>query len=188
MKKLIALLLILNSLFLILNSFAQTVYISEKTEISFFSKAPIEDIDAVNKISTSIITLHNDSIAFKVPITGFVFKDGLMQRHFNSNYMESDKKGYENATLKGKINEDIDFKTDGEYKVTCTGILKMHGVEQPRTFEGVFTVKEGKINLASKFKVLVADHKIKIPSDKLMNIGKEIEVSVSADYKLYVKP
>ncbi len=169
-------------------SFAQTVYISESTEISFFSKAPVENIDAVNKMSTSIITLHNDSIAFKVPITGFVFKDGLMQRHFNSNYMESDKKGFENSTLKGKINEDIDFKTDGEFKVTCNGILKMHGVEQPRNFEGVFTVKEGKVTLTSKFKVLVADHKIKIPGDKLMNIGKEIEVSVSANYKLYVKP
>ncbi|MCG3166055.1 MAG: hypothetical protein POELPBGB_01831 [Bacteroidia bacterium] len=188
MKKVVVLICFLTSHISHLTSFAQSVYISEKTEISFFSKAPIEDIDAVNKMSTSIITLHNDSIAFKVPITGFVFKDGLMQRHFNSNYMESDKKGYENATLKGKINEKVDFKTDGEYKVTCTGILKMHGVEQPRTFEGVFTVKEGKINLTSKFKVLVADHKIKIPSDKLMNIGKEIEVSVSADYKPYVKP
>jgi hypothetical protein len=188
MKKLLALSSLLTAYCLLPTAFGQTVYISEKTEISFFSKAPVEDIDAVNKMSTSIITLHNDSIAFKVPITGFVFKDGLMQRHFNSNYMESDKKGYENATLKGKINEDIDFKTDGEYKVTCTGTLKMHGVEQPRNFEGVFTVKEGKISLTSKFKVLVADHKIKIPSDKLMNIGKEIEVSVSADYKLYVKP
>lgn len=188
MKKVFALLCFLISPISHLTSFAQSVYISESTEISFFSKAPIEDIDAVNKLSTSIITLHNDSIAFKVPITGFVFKDGLMQRHFNSNYMESDKKGYENATLKGKINEDIDFKADGEYKVTCTGVLKMHGVEQPRNFEGVFTMKEGKVNLTSKFKVLVADHKIKIPGDKVMNIGKEIEVSVSANYKLYVKP
>ena len=152
MKNNIFLFSIFYFLFSIAVSKAQTVYISESTEISFFSKAPIEDIDAVNKMSTSIITLHNDSIAFKVPITGFVFKDGLMQRHFNSNYMESDKKGFENATLKGKINEDIDFKTDGE------------------------------------FKVLVADHKIKIPGDKVMNIGKEIEVSVSANYKLYVKP
>ncbi len=188
MKNNIFLFSIFYFLFSIAVSKAQTVYISESTEISFFSKAPIEDIDAVNKMSTSIITLHNDSIAFKVPITGFVFKDGLMQRHFNSNYMESDKKGFENATLKGKINEDIDFKTDGEFKVTCTGTLKMHGVEQPRNFEGVFIVKEGKVNLTSKFKVLVADHKIKIPGDKVMNIGKEIEVSVSANYKLYVKP
>lgn len=192
MKKLLALFLIVNCQLFPqisgINSFAQGVYISEKTEIKFFSKAPMEDIEAVNKASTSIITVYNDSIAFQVPIKGFTFKSGLMQTHFNETYMESDKKGMENATLKGRINEKIDFTMDGEYKVTCTGVLKIHGVEQPRNFEGVFSVKNSKINLTSKFKVLVADHKIKIPSDKVMNIGKEIEVSVSADYKPYVKP
>ncbi len=187
MKKIIVLSLLLTAYCLLPTAYSQSVYISESTEISFFSKAPMEDIEAINKASTSIITLYNDSIAFSVPIKGFKFKKGLMETHFNETYMESDKKGYEYGILKGKINEKPDFKTDGEYKVTCTGILKIHGVEQPRTFEGVFTVKDGKINLKSKFKVLVADHKIKIPSDKIMNIGKEIEVSVSADYKPYVK-
>ena len=187
MKKLIVISLLLTAYCLLPTAFSQSVYISEKTEVSFFSKAPMENIEAVNKTSTSIITFHNDSIAFQVPIKGFTFKSGLMQTHFNETYMESDKKGNEYAILKGKINEKIDLATDGEYKVTCTGTLKMHGVEQPRTFEGLITVKGGKLNVNSAFKVLVADHKIKIPSDKLMNIGKEIEVTVSADYKPYVK-
>lgn len=186
-KKIIVLCLIVNCQLSIVNSFAQVIYVSEKTEISFFSKAPLEDIEAVNNTSTSIITTHNDTIAFQVPIKGFTFKNGLMQTHFNETYMESDKKGNEYGILKGKINEKIDLTTDGEYKVSCTGILKIHGVEQPRTFEGTIIVKEGKLHLQSKFKVLVADHKIKIPSDKVMNIGKEIEVTVSAHYKPYVK-
>jgi len=187
MKKILVLSSLLTAYCLLPAVSAQGVYISESSEITFFSEAPIENIEAVNKASTSIITLYNDSIAFQVPIKGFSFKKSLMQTHFNETYMESDKKGYEYAILKGKLKEKPDFKTDGEYKVSCTGILKIHGVEKERTFDGVFTVKNGKINLKSQFTVMVADHKIKIPSDKIMNIGKEILVKISFDYKPYVK-
>ncbi len=170
------------------SSFAQSVYTSESTEITFFSASPLEDIEAVNKGSISLLNTVTDSVVFRVPIKSFVFKSGFMQTHFNETYMESDKKGYETATLKGKINEKVDYKTDGEYKVTCTGSLKIHAVEQPRTFEGVITVKDNKVSIKSEFMVLVADHKIKIPSDKIQNIGKEVKVTVNATYKPYVKP
>ena len=172
----------------VLTATAQNIFITESSQVTFFSDAPLQDIEAVNKAATSIITLHNDSIAFQVPIKGFTFKSGLMQTHFNETYMESDKKGYEYATLKGKLSEKIDFKKDGEYKVTVTGNLKMHGVEKPRTFDGTITVKGDKVTVKSQFKVLVADHKIKIPSDKIKNIGSEVLVTVEAHYKPYVKP
>ena len=168
--------------------FAQNIYISESTEITFFSEAPLENIAAVNKASQSIITLYNDSIVFMVPISGFTFKKALMQEHFNENYLESDKKGFENAILKGKINEKPDFKKDGEYKVTCTGNLLIHGVEQTRTFEGIFTVKEGKISLKSQFTVKVKEHHIKIPNTVIKNIAEEVLVTITANYKPYSKP
>lgn len=168
-------------------SFGQGVYISESSEITFFSEAPLENIEAVNKAITSIITLHNDSIVFQVPIKAFTFKKSLMQQHFNENYMESDKKGMEYSTLKGKINEKTDLKTDGEYKVTCTGDLLMHGVTKHRTFEGIITVKDGKPSIRSQFKVKLADHNIKIPNAVIKNIAEEVLVTINITYKPYVK-
>jgi len=167
---------------------AQGVYISESSDITFFSEAPLENIEAVNKAATSIITLHNDSIVFQVPIKGFTFKKSLMQQHFNENYMESDKKGMEYSTLKGKINEKIDFKTDGEYKVTCTANLLIHGVTKNRTFDGVITIKNGKPSIKSQFTVKVADHNIKIPNAVIKNIAEEVLVTINIQYKPYVKP
>ena len=187
MKKTIAFFLLLTAYCLLPAASAQGVYISESSEITFFSKAPLENIEAVNKAITSIITLHNDSIVFQVPIKGFTFKKTLMQTHFNETYMESDKKGMEYATLKGKINEKVDFKTDGEYKVTCTGNLMIHGVTKNRIFEGTITVKNGKPSIHAQFTVKVAEHNIKIPNAVVKNIAEEVLVTINTTYKPYVK-
>ncbi len=187
MKKVLALFLIIHCQLSIVNSFAQNIYISESSDIVFFSEAPLENIEAVNKATTSIITVHNDSIVFQVPIKGFTFKKAMMQQHFNENYMESDKKGMEYATLKGKINEKVDWKKDGEYKVTCSGNLMIHGVTKQRNFDGVITIKGGKPSIHSKFTVKVADHHIKIPNAVVKNIAEEVLVTINVTYKPYAK-
>lgn len=184
MKKLITL---LTTYCLLLTAYGQSVYISENSEIIFFSAAPIENIEAVNTASTSIITLYNDSIAFQVPIKGFTFEKPLMQEHFNENYMESDKKGMEYGILKGKFNEKPDFKKDGEYKVSCTGTLLIHGVKQNRNFDGIITVKNGNPSIKSEFMVKLEDHKVKIPKAVIKNIAEEVKVTVKANYKPYSK-
>lgn len=178
------------SLFSLFSSFAfaQSIYTSESAEITFFSKAPLEDIAAVNKAATSLLTPFNDSVVFLVPIKGFTFHKPLMQEHFNENYMESHKAGMEYAKMKGKINEKIDWKTDGEHKVTCSGMLLIHGVEQPRNFEGTVTILNGKPSIKSEFKVKLADHKIKIPKAVIQNIAEEVLVTVIVNYKPYEKP
>lgn len=187
MKKIILLLLIIHCQLSIVNCFSQNIFISESSHITFFSEAPLENIEAVNTASTSIITLFNDSIAFQVPIKGFTFEKPLMQEHFNENYMESDKKGMEYAILKAKFNEKPDFKTDGEYKLSCTGTILIHGVQQTRTFDGTITVKAGKPSIKSEFIVKLQDHKVKIPKAVIKNIAEEVKVTVSANYKPYSK-
>ena len=101
-----------------------------------------------------------------------------MQEHFNEKYMESDKNP--KSTFKGKINEKIDFTKDGEYNVTVTGKLNIHGVEQDRTISGKVIVKEGKIQLLTSFKVKNADHKVEIPKIVSAKIAEELDVKVDA--------
>ena len=144
--------------------------------VSFFSTTPIEDIDATNNACTSLLNSANDTIVFKIPNKEFVFPKSLMQEHFNENYMETSK--YPNATFKGKINEDIDYTKEGIYKVTCTGMLKMHGVEQIRTIAGTITVKSEELTIVSNFNVKLVDHKIDVP--KLITEKKPLRIFESS--------
>src|SRR3546814_1046385 len=74
---------------------------SYKSETSFFSKAPLEDIEAHNDGGASVLNTGTQEIVFVIPIRGFEFRKSLMQEHFNENYMESDE--YPTATFKGKL-------------------------------------------------------------------------------------
>lgn len=164
---------------------AQQLYSATNGTVTFFSKAPLEDIEAKNEKSQSIINAATGEVAVKVPIKGFVFPNSLMQEHFNENYLESDKHPF--ATFKGKINETIDWNTNGAYPVTATGKLTIHGVERNQTIAGKMQIADGKINLTTDFIVALADHQIKVPSVVFMNIAEKIAVSIWFAYKPYVK-
>ena len=152
------------------------IYMGKTCEISFFSKGPIEDIAAINKTARPILNTTSNEVAFKVTIKGFEFEKKLMEEHFNEKYMESDKYPY--ATFLGKINEPIDYKKDGTYKVTVTGKLTMHGVEKERTIEGTATVKGGEISFETKFNVALKDHNIEVPTLVAQNIAEVVEVTI----------
>jgi polyisoprenoid-binding protein YceI len=164
---------------------AQQLFTATTSEITFFSDAPLEDIEAVNKASQSLLNTSTREIAVKVPIKSFVFPKSLMQEHFNENYLESEKFPY--AMFKGKINEAIDFAKAGTYDVTATGKLAIHGVERDQTLKGKLTVMPGKMNLNATFEVLLADHKIKIPEVVFMKIAEKIAVSCQFAYQAYEK-
>src|SRR5687767_3160031 len=95
-------LLALYSLAIPFYSYSQ-LYSTKSASITFFSEAPLENIDATNQNVQSILNASAKTVAFIVPIRGFNFKKDLMEEHFNEKYMESDK--YPNATYTGKINE-----------------------------------------------------------------------------------
>lgn len=181
MKRIISIALFL---LFINNAFSQ-IFIAKNCDITFFSYAPLENIEAINKVAKPVLHTATGNIQIKVPIESFKFDKALMEEHFNENYMESDK--YPDAFFKGKINETIDWKKDGEYKVTVTGILTMHGVEKERTLEGTVIVKGDLIRITSKFKVHVADHKIKVPSMYVQNIAEDVDVTIDAIMEPYKK-
>ncbi len=154
------------------------IFLAKTCEISFFSEAPMENIKAINKAAKPILNTATNDIQIKIVISAFVFEKPLMQEHFNENYMESEK--FPDAIFKGKINETIDWKKDGEYKVTVTGTLKIHGVEKARTFEGTVKIKGDEITIDTKFNIHIADHGIKVPSMYIKNIAEDVEVKLNA--------
>ena len=84
-------------------------YISEKSNIVFFSSALLEDIEARNEKAKSVFNADNGDIVFSIPVNQFQFAKSLMQEHFNEKYMESDK--YPKTIFKGKV---LDFEKGSE--------------------------------------------------------------------------
>ncbi len=156
------------------------LYACKNAKISLYSSAPIEDIKAASTTGASVFNAATGELDFSVATQSFQFPKSLMQEHFNSDYMESDK--FPRSTFKGKIEEHIDVTKDGTYPVKATGELTVHGVTQMRTIPGTITVKNGEISMTAEFMVKCADHHIEIPRLVFHNIAESIKINVSATY------
>jgi len=167
----------------ITNQAGQAIYVCKNAKINLYSSAPIEDIKAETQSGASVYNAATGELDFSVTISTFKFPKELMQEHFNSDYMESDK--FPRATFKGKLQEQPDITKDGSYPVTVNGELTVHGVTQKRTINGNLTVKNGVITMTSEFIVKCADHHIDIPRIVFHNIAESIQMNVSATYMLY---
>lgn len=159
------------------------IMMGEKTEVSFYSYTPVENISAKTNTVTEAINFGTGDFTFKIPVKTFDFPNDLMEEHFNENYMESDK--YPDATFKGKYTttNPIDLNKDGSYPVVAKGVLTVHGVAQNRDIPAVITVKGGKINLEAQFKIKLVDHKIEVPSMVFSKIAEEIDVKIKSNLK-----
>jgi hypothetical protein len=162
------------------NQANQDIYVCKNVKISFYSSAPIEDIRSETSMGASVFNATTGELDFSVPIRSFQFEKSLMQEHFNSDYMESDK--YPRATFKGKINQHIDVAKDGSYPVEATGEFTVHGVSKTRTIPGNILVKNGVITVTSEFMVKCADHHIDIPQIVFHHIAESIKINIAATY------
>ena len=158
-----------------LQNYAQ-LYIAKSGTVSFFSAAPMENIDGESKSVNALLNAENNEIAVIVPVSSFQFKKALMQEHFNEKYMESQK--YREARFKGRILGDVDYKKDGVYPVTASGLLNLHGVEKSYTEKGTLTVKGDELLLACQFNVILKDHKIEVPSIVSQKIAEQVLVTM----------
>lgn len=153
------------------------------SEVSFFSDAPMEDIEAYNKDTKSIFDASSVEIAFVVPIKGFEFKKSLMQEHFNENYLESDK--YPDAKFEGKLQGYEAGKTAQE--VIAKGKLTIHGVTHEVEVPGSVKENGSGLEMQAVFPIKVADYDIDIPKIVFYNIAEEVEVRVHFQYQPYVQ-
>lgn len=152
-------------------------YVLTEAKVDFFSKAPLEDIEAHNTESKGILDSDKKTFAFKIPIKSFQFKSALMQEHFNENYMES--KRFPFATFSGNIEGPFDLRQDGVYEVTAKGELEIHGVRQSRSIPATLTVQGGVAQLKSQFGVRLADHQIEVPQLMFQKIAEQVSVTIT---------
>ena len=159
---------------------------SKSAKISFFSSAPLEDIEAHNNNVVTAWDVNTGQLEFSLLIRGFEFKKALMQQHFNENYLESDK--YPKAYFKGKIiaSNSIALEKEGDFTIGINGDITIHGITRTISFPATITVKNKIISAKAEFTVAPADYNIEIPAIVADNISKQIKIKVYVpDYKSF---
>jgi hypothetical protein len=163
-------LLLFAGLVLGLSGHAQNRYFTRQGNISFFSEAPIENIEAHNTQVSSFINFDSGELVFSVPMKSFTFRKSLMQTHFNENYVESDK--YPRGTFKGAIGniKNVNLQQDGRYNAA----------------DGILEVKNGTVTAKSQFTVTPEQFEIEIPLLVRAHVAKIILIKVDVAYEPYL--
>jgi hypothetical protein len=181
LKKILFLIIFYPKTFLL----AQSVFVADTGEITFYSYAPVEDIQATSHKVNSMVNLLTGEIAFIIPIRSFVFEKSLMQEHFNEKYMESEK--FPHATFNGKIEEKVDFAKYGAIPLTAKGKLNIHGVEKEIIQRGIIEIEKDKLMISTEMNVVLDDFNIKKPQLLFNNIADTINVKIKTGYVPYKK-
>jgi len=156
-------------------------FISKSSTVTFFSEAPLENIEAINSEANSIFDLSTGEIVFSVPIREFQFEKSLMKQHFNENYMDTEI--YPKSTFKGKV---TGYRQQpGQYQATATGELFIHGKTRNVQVEGSVEIGQDELSLSAVFPVELKDYEIKIPRILFSNIAESVEVNIQFVYKPY---
>jgi len=165
------------------NKYADT-YLCKDGKAHFYASTPFEDISPTSNSALCVLNTRSKKVSAKIAMKSFVFKNGLMQEHFNENYLETDKYPY--ATFEAQIVEDIDYRKDGVYDVTLKGVFEVHGVKQDREIKGKLTVIGGQpVSATAAFELKLVDHHIKIPTAVVMKIAEVVKVDVDLKFKKY---
>jgi len=159
MKKQIALILVLAVSMADTN--AQNIYSTDNGHVSFYSKAPITDVDAANEKVNVELNKSTKALSINMAMKDFKFKSAKMGRDAEKNYIETD--AYPTAGFTGRLNGTIDYDKPGSYPATANGKLSIHGVEKEISEKGVVIVQKGQVRLESQFKVKLKDYNIKTP-------------------------
>ena len=179
MKKTI---LLLPFLLLAQSLVAQRFYLSNSSQIKFFSEAMMENISAINQKANAVIDFEKQEIAIKIPMRDFVFPVKLMQEHFNENYVESSQFPY--ATFKGFFSKKIDLSQSRRTSLSVSGTMTIHGVSKMQILQGIITVDtpHKSVIIESDFKVRLEDYNISVPTVVIYKIAESL--SVNAQFSL----
>ena len=164
-------------LFTICSSGTGQRFMTKSGFAGFYSKTPLEDIEAENKQVYAVIDAGTGKIAVMMLIKGFVFPRELMQEHFNENYAESDL--YPKAIFEGGFSGEIPLNKPGDYPVLVSGSLSLHGVTQKMVLPATLELKNGSLDGHIEFTIKPEDFQIRIPSLVRDKIAREIRVRVT---------
>ena len=151
-------------------------YLTNQASIRFMSHGSSEDIEATNQMVACSLNSKTGQLRFTGLIRGFVFENEMMQNHFNDkDYMNSE--AFPKTYFTGVIQniQSLNFVKDGNYAVTASGALTIHGVTKNITVTGSVMIAGNKATLKSIFKIKRVD--FGITTDE---IADELEITVIA--------
>ena len=154
-------------------------FFTKNATITFQSKGPLETIEGTNKTTTAVIDSKAGAIAFSVIVKGFVMEKQLMQKHFNENYMESDR--YPKATFTGAYTGEVIPGKEGIYNVVVKGKLTIHGVTRDIETPATLQIASGKLLGRCVMTIKPEDYNIKIPTVVRDKIAKEVSLNIQID-------
>lgn len=175
------------SIFLLTSIFAISLnaqkYVDKSGNIKFeASEKLFEPVEAANESVTAVLNADTGDFASLALVTGFRFKNSLMEEHFNENYIESET--YPKAIFKGKlIGFDLSSLSDTSIEVEVDGKLELHGKEKQVKTAVSLQKLNGAIVMKGDFRVSPSDFDIEIPSIVRNKIAKEVLVTISFNLK-----
>jgi hypothetical protein len=157
---------------------AQKKY-STNNAIVHFIAVDDNDIDAVNNEVVSRLEPNGD-LSFILLVKNFKFEMETMQKHFNTEYLESDK--FPRAFFSGKISNisAVNFSKDGKYPISVTGNMQVHGVNKNLQTNGFIEIKNGVVKANAQFTVTLKDFGIGGVLIKM--VADKINIDVTATY------
>jgi hypothetical protein len=157
------------------------VYKQTSSEVHFFSEAPLENIEALNKDSKAVLRTKDSALVVVITNLAFRFEKPLMEEHFNENYMESETYPY--SSFKGKVVSGMDFSEDGTYEVEVKGMFEVHGVKEEKSFKGMISKSGNIIRFSASFTMHLEDYKIKVPTMYVKNIAEDVKVDLKFELR-----
>jgi polyisoprenoid-binding protein YceI len=135
----------------------------------------------VNNQVSCVFDANTNRIVAKVLVKAFEFDKALMQKHFNENYLESDK--YPKASFKGKIKdaENINFGENWNKNLEFEGDLTIHGITRSIGSPVEISMKNGQMKINCIFYITLKDYEIKIPSTVINNVAEKVKISVNLE-------
>ena len=162
--------------------FSQQFYTDKGVTKFDGSKAAFEPIKASNNNTVSIIDSSNGQIAAVILISEFDFRLGLMQEHFNENYLESNV--YPKSTFEGQIKNFSINELNQDFKEhEIEGVLTIKGVKKDIITKANIRKIDEKIELSSGFSVMLSDYKVKIPKIVFKKIDEEVKINLNFVYE-----
>ena len=174
MKKIIIFILFL----VVHTTFAQDRLSSINGITNFEASIPFfEEIKAVNNKTNGTLITTSGQILFSLYIRDFEFQRTLMQEHFNSIYMESNR--YPKAVFKGKI-ENLNLKTINTIKAAyqIKGRIIIKGRSKNIAIKAnIAKVKNG-YEFTTEFPLNTDDFNIEIPFVVRSKVSKTVNTTV----------
>jgi len=158
---------------------AQKIYSTKAATVRFIA-VDDKDIDATNSKAVSRLET-NGKLSFIMLMKDFSFEMDLMQKHFNDEYVESDK--FPRGLFNGQITniKSVNFNKDGTYPIIVKGNMQVHGVNKAMETKGVIVITKGLPKASAKFTVTLKD--FNIGGVLIDMVADKMDVEVVASYQ-----